>query len=266
MTGKRLVLVIVAVLMSVVAALAIGILLFGDFGATEGRILATTAVLAGYGVLALPAAILQDRRRLLGLAMVVFALAVAGASVTVAAIWAGEPPEALGKAIGTVNGWLIAAVQVAALALRRDHDPRSARWLFTASSGLVVVLAAMLTTLVWAEIDSEVYGRVFGALVVLDVLLVALQPVVARVRPAGTLHRLRIVVAPDETVELTVEATDLASAAAKGIRMLEHDGRRVLLLDFADPTAERNLAAAAEGERAHSAFTTPADRELATRR
>jgi hypothetical protein len=50
-TGKRLVLLAVAGLLTAAAALAIGILLFGDFGSTEGRILATTALLAGYGLL-----------------------------------------------------------------------------------------------------------------------------------------------------------------------------------------------------------------------
>ena len=53
----------VAVLVSAAAALAIAILLFGHFGQTEGRILATTAILAGYGLLTLPAAMLRDQHR-----------------------------------------------------------------------------------------------------------------------------------------------------------------------------------------------------------
>jgi hypothetical protein len=162
------------------------------------------------------------------------------ASLTLTAIWSQDAPETLGKAIGIVNGWLVAAVQAAALALRRrDQDPGSVRWLFAASSGLVVVLAAMFTVLIWAEIDSQGYGRVFGALLVLDVLLAALQPVLARARPTETAYRLRVAVAPDETVELAVEATDLAAAAAKAIRTLERDGRRVLALEFAGLPAVR---------------------------
>jgi hypothetical protein len=66
-TGKRFVLLAVADLLTAAAALAIGILLFGDFGSTEGRILATTALLAGYGLFALPAAVLRDQRRLAAL-------------------------------------------------------------------------------------------------------------------------------------------------------------------------------------------------------
>jgi len=55
-TGRRLVLLVAAALLCAAAALAIGILLFGEFGATEGRILGTIAILAGYGLAGLPAA------------------------------------------------------------------------------------------------------------------------------------------------------------------------------------------------------------------
>jgi hypothetical protein len=247
-TGKRLLLLPVAGLLSAAAALAMGIVLFGDFGSTEGRILATTVLLAGYGLLALPAAILRDRRRLAALALAVVALAVAGASLTIAAVWMDEPPEVLGKTSGTVNGWLVAAVQVGALAVRRrEHDPRLVNWLFRASSSLVALLAAMLTILLWAGIDSERYGRAFGALIVLNVLLVALQPILARLRPLGTVHRLRVRVAPDEVVELVIEAPDLAAAASQAIRMLERDGRRTLGLEFTDRAAERGTTARREG-------------------
>jgi hypothetical protein len=244
-TGRRLVLLAVAALLCVAAALAIGILLFGEFGPTEVRILGTIAILAGYGLAALPAAMLQDQRRLPGLVVVVVALAIAGASLTIALIWTDEPPDALGKAVSTVIAWLAAVVQVAALTLRRhEQDPGSVRWLFAASSVLVVVLAAMLTGVFWAEIDSEAFARAFGALVVLDALLVALQPIIARARPTRTVHRLRVVVAPGETVELSIEAADFADAASQAIRTLEHDGRRILRVEFADREAAPSGASA----------------------
>jgi len=249
-SGKRVLLLAVAALMSAAAALAIGILLFGDFGATEGRLLATTALLAGYGLVALPAAILQDQQRLSSLAAAVVGLALFAAGLSVAAVWQDEPHDVLGKAIGTVTGWLLASAQVSALAARqREQDPRLVRRLFAGSSVLAVVVAAMFTALLWAEIDREGYARVFAALVVLDALLVALQPILVRARPAVTVHRLRIVVAPAESVELSVEAPDLAAAASKAIRMLERDGRRVLLLEVSDRTAEPIGAAAAAQER-----------------
>jgi len=239
-TGKRLVLLSVAGLLTAAAALAIGILLFGDFGSTEGRILGTTALLAGYGLLTLPAAILRDQGRAAALTGAVIVLALAAASLTTAAVWSDEPADALGKALGTANGWLVAAVLPAALTLRRrEHDARVVRLLFAASSALVVVLASMWTVLLWAEIDSERYGRIFGALLVLNVLLVALQPILARARPRAIVHRLRVAVAAADPIELTVEAPDLAAAASKAIRTVERDGHRVLGLEFTGASAER---------------------------
>lgn len=55
----------------------------------------------------------------------------------------------------------------------------------------------------------------------LDLLAVVLQPILARARPTGAIDRLRIVVAPGETVVMNVDAADLAAAAAKAIRTLE---------------------------------------------
>jgi hypothetical protein len=234
-TGKRLVLLAVACLLTAAAALAIGILLLGDFGSTEGRILATTALLAGYALLALPAAMLRDQRRAGGLGVLVVVLAVTTASLTVSTLWAHDTSELLGKAIGTLNGALGAAVQPAALTLRRrEHDARIVRLLFAASSTLVVGLAAMLAVLLWTELDSERYGRAFGALIVLDVLLVALQPILARARPRVAAYRLRVAVASGAWIDLTVEAPDLAAAASKAVRTVERDGQRVLGLEIVD--------------------------------
>jgi hypothetical protein len=249
-TRKRLLLLAVAALLSAAAALAIGILVFGDFGAIEGRILGTTVAFAGYALLALPAAILQDRRRLPALATLLVSLALIAAALTATVIWSGEPADALGKATGTVNGWLIATVQVAAVALRRrEQDPRTVRWLFAASSTVVVVIAALLTLMLWAEIDSESFARMFGALAVLDALLVALQPILARASSTTEPYRLRVLVAPAETVELSVESRDLASAAADAVRVLERDGRQVLRLEFTGGAAHGNGAPARERTR-----------------
>jgi hypothetical protein len=239
-TGRRVVLLAVAALLTVAAALAIGILLFGDFGSTEGRILATTALLAGYGLVCLPAAMLRDRGQAAVLAAGVVVFALAAAALAIAAVWSLEG-DTVGKAIGSLNAWLVAFVQPAALSLRsRERDPRVARRLFLASCVLVVVLAIMFTTLLWADIDSERYGRVFGALVVLDVLFVALQPVTARAGARVATYRLRVVSSVG-SVDLALEAPDLAAAASKAIRTVERDGLRILSVEFTDASAEPDV-------------------------
>ena len=89
----------------------------------------------------------------------------------------------------------------------------------------------MVATALWGEIEGDGYFRILAALVVLDLLVVALQPILARARPTVGLHRLRVTVADGETLELDVEARDLAAAAAKAIRAQEQGGRRVLRLE-----------------------------------
>jgi hypothetical protein len=234
-SGKQIVLLAVAGLLSVSGVIAIGILLFGDFGETEGRILATTGLLAAYGLVALPAAMLVDRGRLLVLAVVVLAVAVAGASLAVSAVWTGGPSDAHGKAVGTVTAFLLASVQVSALVLRRpEHDRTLIRRLFGVSSVLAVGIAVMFSLMLWAEFDSERYGRTLGALVVLDFVAVALQPTLSRARPTSTAIPLQLLLESDEVRDVEVVAPDLAAAAAKAIHQVELEGHQVVRLEVAN--------------------------------
>jgi hypothetical protein len=231
---RRLLLSTVVAVLTLAALLAIGILLFGRFGETEGRILGTTIFLAVFGVLSLPAAILLDQKRLPGLAALLFALSVAGFAFSTAGIWIGDPPEALGKLTMTVIAFGLAAAQTGALAAGwREHDARQPRVLFAGSTALAFVLAAVGSAAVWAEVDSQLFLRGFGAAVVLDVLLVTLQPVLALRRPQRryVLH-LRL----DEQGELdvTVEASGLARAAARAIDDAEHAGAAVVAVEVVD--------------------------------
>lgn len=228
----RILLLAVVVSLSAAALLAIGILLFGEFGDTEGRILGTTALIAFYGLLALPAGVLFDQARLAGLATTLLALAAVGLSLALAAIWSGEPPEELGKSVATVTAFAAALTQTSALAARRrERDPRVVRRLFAVSVALAVVLAALVTAGAWAEIDRQGYFRIVAALAVLDALLVALQPILALTRPVGGVHRLRVLAEPGGEIVATVEAADFAAAAAKAIRAIERNGGRVLRLE-----------------------------------
>jgi MFS family permease len=239
--GKRILVLGIVASLSATALLAIGTLLFGDFGEREGRILTTTALLAGYGLLALPAGFLLDQRRLPRLAATLLVLASAGFGIAVASVWTSEPPAALPKSIGTVTAFAIASTQIAALAARRrDNDPLLVRRLYAASTATALVLAAMITAAAWAEIGNSGYYRILAALAVLDILLAALQPILAMARPAGAVFHLRVRVEPNDVIETTVEAPDIASAAAKAIRTIESGGREVTGLERVVPSGLPN--------------------------
>jgi MFS family permease len=232
--GKRILLLAVVAALSATALLAIGILLLGDFGEREGRILTTTALLAAYGLLALPAGFLFDQRRLRGLAATVLDLTATGFAFAVAAVWMSSPPDELGNTLATITAFAVACTQTAALAVRRRvQDPKAVRRLFVASTALALFLAAMFAAAIWGEIESSVYFRILAAFAVLDVLMVALQPILALTRPVGAAYRLRVFVEPEDVIETTVEAPDLASAAAKAIRTIERGGREITGLELA---------------------------------
>jgi hypothetical protein len=237
--GRRIALSAIAASLIATALLAIGILLFGDFGETEGRILGTTALLAGYALLVLPAGFLFDQSRLPSLAATVVVLSAAGLSLALATVWASDPPDQLGKTATSVTVFAAAGTQAAALAARRRaSDPAPVRVLFAASCALALALATLAAAAAWAEIDDSLYFRIFAALAVLDVLLVALQPVLALARPRSAAHRVRLTVEPAEEIETAIEATDFAAAAAKAIRASERSGRRVLRVERCEDPPE----------------------------
>lgn len=223
MSSRRILLQGIVASLTATALLAVGILLFGDFGETEGRILGTTAMLAGYGLLALPAGFLLDQGRLRGLAWALLALAVAGFSLGATAVWT-DAGDAFGRVVLTVTVFAVAATQTAAQLAGR----RTTRTLFPLSVGLVLVVALMATAAAWGEVESGVYWRVLGAIAVLDVLTVALQPILTAGRAGRAAYRLRVAVGGGEEVELTVEAADFAAAAAEAIRGVERNGRRAV--------------------------------------
>jgi hypothetical protein len=246
MSTRRLLLSAVAAVLTLTALLAIGILLFGRFGETEGRILGTTIFLAAFGLLSLPAAILLDQKRLPGLAALLFALSVAGFALATTASWIGDVPEAYGKLTATVVAFGVAAAQTGALAVRRrEDDTLPLRLLFAGSTALAFVLAAVGSAALWVEVDSQLFLRIFGAAVVLDVLLAALQPVFALRRPRGR-YVLHLRLDKEDELDVTVEASRLARAAARAIADAEHGGRVVVAIEVVDGRID--LAAARPAE------------------
>lgn len=226
--ARRAVLTAVAVSLSATALLAIGVLLFGNFGETESRILQTTLLLAAYGLVSLPAGFLLDQARQRALATAILALAATGLVLSLFSVWSGGSSETVGKTVLTVTVFALAASQVGALAARRrSRDPASVRTLFAASCALALVLATMASVAAWAEIGSSAYFRALGALAVMDVLVVLLQPVLALAHPRGDVYHLRVGLDRGEKVERDVEAADFADAVSRAIRESERAGRRV---------------------------------------
>ncbi|HEY7148239.1 MAG TPA: hypothetical protein VH420_02230 [Gaiellaceae bacterium] len=218
----------VAVSLSATALLAIVILLFGNFGETESRILQTTALLASFGLVSLPAGILLDQARLTALAAAILGLAATGLVLSLFSVWSGGSSAVVGKTVLTATVFALAASQTGTLAARRrDGDPTSVRVLFALSCATAPALATLAAVAAWAEIESSAYFRALGALAVLDVLVVLLQPLLALRRPRGDVYHLRLALERGGELDTDVEAGDFAAAAARAIREAERTGQRV---------------------------------------
>lgn len=195
MKRRRILLLGIAGLLCAAALLAIAILLIGRFGDTERRIMTTTLLLAGYGIVSLPGAVLLDQGRGRLLAEGAIGLAGAAAALAIVAVWGFADNDTFGKSIGTVTILAVAAAQAAALVARkRESDPLLVTRLFAASCVTATLAAGGAVALLWTQPSASVYPRLLGALVVLDLLLVALQPVTAAIASgpprAGHRHRL----------------------------------------------------------------------------
>ena len=182
MKRRRILLLGVAGLLCAAALLAIAILLVGRFGDTEGRIIGTTLLLAGYGVVSLPGVILLDQGRTRMLAEGAIGLVAVAAALALVSVWGFSDTDAVGKSVGSATVLALATAQVAALVARRkEGEPTVVLRLFAASCATATIAAAAAVALLWAQPSGSFYARLLGALVVLDLLLVALQPVTAAI-------------------------------------------------------------------------------------
>lgn len=209
-SGRRLFLWALVASLCVTAAVAIGTLLFAEFDETAGRILATTALLSLASLLALPAGVLLDQRRVVPLAWATIVAAGAGLVLAMAVIWAEPGEETPAQLAWTL--WLGAGAgsQAAVVtAMLRPGSSRRLRALHALSILLTTSLAALVAVLIWAEPDSVALARVMGAVAVGAVLTTLLQPILQRIeRPASTHSRL--------VLELDREPSEEAVAAAIG--------------------------------------------------
>ena len=202
------------------AAIAIGVLLFGEFDDTTARILLTTAILSLASLLALPAGVLLDQGRYGWLAWLTILLVVGAFLIAMVLVWAewDGDDDALWKALAVWATFAGAASQASATtSRRRAGDPPAVRTLYLVAIGLSLAVAAMVSAAVAKEIDDETFWRALGALVVADLLFVILQSVARRYARvpahAGDLE--------------TIQVSGPAGAIADAVPELERRGLRV---------------------------------------
>lgn len=237
MSRKRMLLLAAVVLLCAAALYALVILVVGRFGSTELRVVGTMAVLAGFSLLSLPSISLAEQGRALRLASFNAVVVCLGAVAAITVIW--TPGRDTGRAALTAAVLAGAVTQSAGLLAHRRSDDIVVARLYAASVAVSAALAAAAVAQVWGDFDSQAMARLLGSLLVLDVLVVGLQPLLARLRPVEHRFHLRLTVDADVSLPVEIAAPDLATAAAKAIRDAEHRGERVRRVDVELPATQR---------------------------
>jgi hypothetical protein len=179
--GKRFFALVLVIALCTSAFLAIGILLLGEFDETQARILVTTGLIGFFSLLALPGGVLLDQGRCATLAWTTIGLAVFSFVVAMNLTWGDADSENLWRVAGSATAVTGAFSQSAAsTSRRRSADTSGVGVLYLLSLGSVSLLGLLILTAIWDMIDHEGFYRFLGAVAVLNLLLVLLQPVARR--------------------------------------------------------------------------------------
>ena len=233
---RRALLIATIAALSLTALIAIIALIAAEFGETELRILATTAGFGFATLLAMRGTVLLDQGRHQRLARAVIGLSALAFVVELWPVWVNSDDSAPWKSYVCVIALAVALAQIAGmLGRRRASDPPSIGVLIWAAGMCAVALAAMAILAALAEISEAGYYQLFGVVVVLNVLAIALQPAVRRLgTPAPTTgngERFVCVLSNGRRVERAA-GPDLADSVARALRELNSRDERVTRIEL----------------------------------
>jgi len=226
MSIRRIFLLGAATLVSVAALVAIGAILNGDFGETEGKIFATlaTTFVAGSTALAGIACLERGVSRPFGVLGLV--LSTLGFLLWADQIWEEHDSTGYWKLLGLLAAWTVATLLVTTTRLM-TRSPQLVRTLFPATSLAALSAAATVSVMILSESGDG--WQLFAVLLVLAVLGETLTPI---------LQRYTITPVDDAPAERVLG--EVAGAVVVAVRTA-HAGRRVHLGNREVPIAEDEL-------------------------
>jgi hypothetical protein len=234
---RRLLLIGAITTLSATAIIAIVALLAGDFADTELRTLATTGGFGLTSLIAMRGTALLDQRRHIALGRSVITLSALSFLIELWILWVDDDNELGWKSYVCSISAAVALAQIAGmLSRRRTTDPKWIPRLVLAAGMSAIVAAGLGWTAALGEISRAGYYRVLGAVVVLNVFLVVLQPVLRRLAQptaiGGPARRFVLVFADGNRIER--EAKDLPDEVARALREAEQSGAQVSRIELGE--------------------------------
>ncbi len=170
-SATRMALIALLAALVVSALIGIGIVLKGDFGDTEGKLLGTTFGLALFTVLAIPSTVQLGRSKYFALSCFGIGVSVIAFFLVVAAIWSDGPfEERLLTKLMVTFGVIAFASNHMALLLLATVTTTVIRITLLTTITLLVIIAVTLITSVWTEDLPKELARPLTVLAILDVL------------------------------------------------------------------------------------------------
>lgn len=212
-SARRAAIIAIIVSLSLTALIGIVTLLSGDFGETQGKVLLTTLLLAGFSITVLCHLAVVGRALqavgFVGVAVSGVAL-VAGLLLIWAELYSSEGAWKTFGIFGILSVSFAHANLLLLLGQRRNTVVRTLLYLTVAFVGLVALLICLpiLTNGDIPGYDGEWYWRFFGVVAILDVLGSIVLPVTGRLLRDERRIRLEL--------ELTEELDARLTAAAAG--------------------------------------------------
>lgn len=192
-----------AFIASIVACGLCGIyvLIVGNFGQFEGKVLASTASVGGASILALAAAIPWEKRRWPPIGLLGMISVAVGLVMMLLLIWTKFwRLETFIHFFGTSCVFAVALPHIGLLSLARLR--RSYEWVRYGTVIAIVGLAAFVLSVIWfANVPEETMARVIGVLAIIDVCGTIATPVLHRV---SAIHEVESVQTVDLAAKLSL--------------------------------------------------------------
>ncbi len=177
MSLRRIFLLGAATLISVAALVAIGAILSGDFGETEGKIFATLATAFVAGSTAIAGIACLERSVSRPLAVLGVVLAAGGLLLWTDQIWEEHHSTQYWKLLGLILIWTLVILVVATTRLMTS-SPQLLRSLFPATAATAAAAGAVISAMVLR--DDGTGWQLFAVLLIVALLGEALTPILQR--------------------------------------------------------------------------------------
>ncbi|MDQ3017093.1 MAG: hypothetical protein M3R25_10310 [Bacteroidota bacterium] len=170
--------------LSISALIGIYIFLVGDFGETEGKILATTLSLGGFSLLGLACAASINKPKLRTFSKAGMIFSVIGLLLTISIIWEILDPDDTWM---TTVMFLILSFSFAHVSLLLLISPKTkgVKIVLTATIVCIGIVAVMLIKTTFNEFnDGDFYLRLLGVFAILDALGTITTPILNKISDA----------------------------------------------------------------------------------